>query len=233
MGLVFSNQRKELVSQMEVVLQFLKNRLLNHPECIVASEMTGQVDFLMPDAVLNQVRAVLMQITGGHIPASASKIADGARQKKTKAFDYYKGLQSQLRQIASNKKRGALARTTFEEFYQQYWAKHGHSFINQFCNVYEVCDPGGVAVRVLSEPDRYPYSTLFLKIIARALYQYLVTDRRVDKGDMYDFRQLTYMEGLDLLVTDDGKLREIFTQVSTPTKRVLTPIEFMTASWCD
>lgn len=232
MGLVYSDQREKLVSQIGIVLQFLKGRLLNRPECIVASEMAGQVDLLMPDAVVNQVKAVLRQIAGGHVPASARKIADAAQEKKIKARDYYKGHQSRLRQIASSKEMSALAGTTFEEFYQRYWTKHGYSFVNQFCNVYEVPDPDSIAVRVLSEPDRYPYSTAFLKIIAYALYHYLVTDRRVDEGDMYDFRQLTYMEGLDLLVTDDRKLREIFTQVGAPTKRVLTPAEFMTASWC-
>lgn len=57
--------------------------------------------------------------------------------------------------------------------------------------------------------------------------RYIIKDRRVDRGDVYDSANVLQMNDADVLVTEDRGMTEIFRQIWDDKKRVMTFDEFV------
>ena len=61
----------------------------------------------------------------------------------------------------------------------------------------------------IERPSEFPYTWSFARTDAALLYRYLVQNRRVHEGDVFDADRLVCLADLEGLVTDDQGLREI------------------------
>jgi hypothetical protein len=218
----------KLRTRAEVILAFLRDRLLARPEDIVDSELRGHTQLLECSRSLEAVRAVFQQVVGGQVPSSIPKIAARATGMKRRTVAYYRTTQDQLRSLPKQTLR-ELARKSYPEFHRAYWDKHGMTYLTRFASARGIEAPEEVARHALDAPAQFPFTTTLMTVVSRLLHRYLVLNRRIDEGDAYDVRQLIYMPGLDALVTDDRKVHQMFGELYGTSKHVYTVPELLSS----
>jgi hypothetical protein len=80
---------------------------------------------------------------------------------------------------------------------------------------------------VLAEPLRYPYLYTEAETIWCRLYLTMVEEMRIEPSDTIDTHLMLYMQGADILVSDDRRLRRLFDLVWGSARQMLTLAEFM------
>ena len=104
--------------------------------------------------------------------------------------------------------------------------------MRNYCQEYDVPDPAGTAAKVLANPDKYPRTRNRMRAFSLLLHRYLVSGQRIEDGDVYDIRQMVYLNDCDVYVTDETRLRDRYHAVFDTSKQILSVEEFMARRWC-
>ncbi len=232
MGIVTTRQRDRLVPLAESVLRLTKGRILALGEFLIASELRGEPQRELEAEPRDQVLAFLRQLAGGHIPSATPNIAGRALQAKAHAAGQLRELRDQARAVFPNLGRGDLTRITFKEVDELHWQKKGEGFVRRYCMEYDVPDPEGTARRVVEDPARYPRVRNRMRAFSLLLHRYLVSGQRIEDGDVYDVRQMVYLNDCEVFVTDEGRFRERCREIFGDSKQIVSVTEFMSHTWC-
>lgn len=232
MGVVTTRQKDQLVPLAETVLRLTKGRILALGEFLIASELRGEPHRELEAGPRDQVLAFLGQLAGGHIPSATPNIADRALQAKAEAAGQLRALRDQAQAVFPNLGRGDLTRITFKEVDELHWQKKGEGFVRRYCLEYDVPDPEGTARQVVADPARYPRVRNRMRAFSLLLHRYLVSGQRIDDGDVYDVRQMAYLNDCDVFVTDEGRFRERCMEIFGGSKQIVSVSEFMSRTWC-
>ncbi len=200
----------------------LLHTLLNLPPFqpfpqVVRSELAGDsIYFSKGDH--DSLRKVLEKLAGGHAPNSTLRelhLVLGAEKKGHR--DGYRKLQEPIQKRMHG--QPSLERDTpFDEFLARYWT-HWRPRLDTLIDASPNTAPLSAA---LESPPQYPHSHAFLVTHAALLYRYMVQNRHVDPGDVYDAAGVVGLAGMDSLITEDRELCKVGALVWGESKRIIS-----------
>lgn len=231
MGLSLTEGRAYLIVPFaEDILKLTLGKILYDIDDMPASEFSGSFQLLLEEQGRKQIIKFLEQATSGYIPSAAKKIGQRAIEYKKKAkeqFDImYLNLESQYAEIDAT----VRAEISFDKIQADHWKNTCKRTVRAICTDRNIPDPDKVAEAVFKNNGSYPHFRAYMKIFALMLYQYLVLHRKRDKNDLFDFKQMVYLQDMDVYVTNEKKLQEWYHRVFDNTRRVITAEQFLICS---
>lgn len=232
MGLAQTTRSHLLVPFAEDIIRLTTGKILYDIGDMLASEFYGTFQLLMEEQSRKRIIKFLEQAASGHIPSAVQTIGERAIKDKQKAkeqFDtLYRTIETEYA-IVDNASRSELS---FDKIQATHWNKWCQKTVRAFCTDRDIPEPDKVSENVFNNSSSYPHFRTYMKIFAYVLYHYFVMHRRRDEGDLFDFMQMVYLQDMDVYVTNERKLQEMYHHVFDNTRQVVTTEKFLVADNC-
>jgi hypothetical protein len=229
MGLSQTTRSYLIVPFAKYILKLTSGKILYDIDDMPVSEFCGSFQLLMEEQRRKQIIKFLEQAASGHIPSTAQTIGQHAiedKQKAKKQFDImYFSIETQYADIDVE----ARAKISFDKIQADNWNNTCERTVRAICADRNITDPDKVSEAVFNNSSSYPHFRTYMKIFALMLYQYFVLCRRRDEGDLFDFRQMVYLQDMDIYVTNDRKLQGWYHRIFDNTRQVITAEQFLVA----
>jgi hypothetical protein len=230
MGLSQTTRSYLIAPFAEDILKLTSGKILYDIDDMLASEFSGSFQLLMEEQKRNQIVRFLEQAASGHVPSAAQTIGQHAIEDKQKAkeqFDImYLNLQTQYAKIDAT----VRAKISFDKIQTDNWNNTCKRTVRAICANMDVSDPDKVSEAVFSNSSSYPHFRTYMKIFALMLYHYFVLCRKRDGGDLFDFKQMVYLQDMDVYVTNENKLQGWCHHIFDDTRQVITAEQFLVSS---
>ncbi len=219
LAMIGTSSEKLLRPRIEWILASIGGPLFLHWGEILLNELNGDktvyVDEELQNHFIRHLELVGVDPSVENLLSLKQRIT--AEKLESKAF--YKNLQDNIRNsVLTNKKE-----LDFQEFHERYWERWKLETLIELYERLDASDPIASAKSAMVNIDNLPYTGAMMKIYSAMFYRFYIEDRSLKKEiDIYDAGQLVYMAGLDILVTEDSRLREVFNMTYQPPKLVLS-----------
>lgn len=189
-----------------------RGRMLNHYGQIIQGELEAENRIFPTSGETNLLKAKLESVAStGSLGELASYIEDSAKEKE-RAFAHRCAYQERIRQGLKEPSRREDARRRYGEYaaFEAFMLPQVARELTQGFLKKEVRPLAHKRLESAHEHlDDFPYIKLFFRIATARIFYNWIMDRRVDYGDSCDDEQLVYLAGLDLMVTEDQRFREL------------------------
>lgn len=247
----------KLPGHARLILRLTRGNFLPTTDERVLAELDGRPFRLLDsDEGIRMRGRVLEQAAAGRAEETGRRIKSDTDSFKAKHLRFIVPMRSNVRR---RHRTDLQPRTdiTFNQVHEGHWTKRGAALVTavllcshdnkmaavmRFLAGYPILRVvprriGGLlygrrAKRVVVQSDRYPYTRLYDKILSVPLYRNLAHDRRPDRGDINDLKQLIHLRDLDVYISDDKLHHEAIGLLFEPPKRVMGSQEFLSATWC-
>ncbi len=227
---IWRTKRKDLLSKYSsIFFKMIDYRVLNDWNRIIRIELgliKGETIFLEQKFVV-KIRNVLKDLSQGIEPDYISELLDKVNLDKQKMYKVYKDNQEYYFNRLKVKKL-KNPNISFEDFYKMDFAiKIRKDLVKNIFSRADVPVLEEKIDKILDSPTKYPYFHTSLRIFIGLYYLHLIKKGRVGEGDNYDQYYLIYLTGLDYLVSNDGKLKELAEVVFGRSKKVINFAELV------
>jgi hypothetical protein len=230
MGLSQTKRPNLIVPFAKDILKLTAGKILYDIDDMPASEFCGSFQLLMEEQRRKQIIKFLEQTASGHIPSRAQTIGQLATKDKQEAKEYFDRMYLGLEPLYAKLDAAALAEISFDKIQEEHWNNWCKRTVHAICTGRDIPDPDKVSEAVFNNEGSYPHFRTYMKIFALLLYKYLVLCRKREEGDLFDFRQMVYLQDMDVYVTDDRKLQEWYHSIFDNTRQVITAEKFLVYS---
>lgn len=226
LGIIDTERRDKLPGRVEWFLKIFNGRFLQEFGGIIRSELTGDTQPYVDNDLACEIREYLERIRQGDMPDNAVTLVEEIKADTASGYEFFKSKQAKFRDEVRGKKREKISLDDLlnREDVRSYEQRDVAEILRRM----EIDDPERRAAQVMAGRGLYPFLDAFLKTHGTRFYRNIVQNLRVDKGDEVDAHLLTYMAGLDWLVTEDTGLRKFFPIIFPDGgKKVLSVKEFL------
>lgn len=232
MGLSQTTRSNLIVPFVEYILKLTSGKILYDIDDMLALEFCGAFQLLIEEQQRKQIIIFLKQAASGHIPSAAQKIGQHAIEDKKKAKEQFDIMYLNIENQFVGIDVATRAKISFDKIRTDNWNNTCKRTVRAICADRGIPDPDKVSEAVFNDNGSYPHFRTYMKIFALMLYQYFVLCRRRDEGDLFDFKQMVYLQDMDVYVTNERKLQEWYYRIFDNTRQVITAEQFLVADTC-
>jgi predicted nucleic acid-binding protein len=206
-------------------------RWLNKQHDIMLSEISGNLQLFASATEVSSIKENLKEYSHGMPLADPDQAAKEFWEQRMKSTTFSRKTQAELRAKTTSKMQAERNKITLSEYINTAKGKYLEYSFNNLVSLLLSLDEAASKTRaelLLRYPDRFRYCHQYFDVMTTLQYWQLVMNRKVKDSDLFDCAQLFYMLGLDILVTNDQDLTELFLLFYKNTdKKVLTIQDFI------
>lgn len=237
--LVATSRAANLQNHARFVLDTSGSEAFSYWGNIVCTELHGSTQPFVDAQTLTLMRRDLESLAQGERIEGLEALARSSAARKTQDADIYRGHQVRIQadldrlvvtrraagdRITAQRVQSLTARMSYPDYHSRYMRRYGENLIERICTQ---CGIGATeAPRILASLGDYPFTNTLVNLDTLLLHRYIALRRRVDEGDVYDAHQLLCVQGVDIFVTNERRIHEMFPLIH-PTKRCLQVPEFI------
>jgi hypothetical protein len=230
MGLSQTTRSHLIVPFAEDILRLTHGKILYDIGDMLALELRGSFQLLMEEQSRKQIIRFLEQAASGHIPSAAQTIGQRAIEEKQNAKEQFDMRYLDMEPLYEKIDAAARAEISFDKIQADHWSNWCKRTVRAICAYGDVPDPDNVSEAVYDNEGSYPHFRTYMKIIALLLYHYFVLCGKREDGDLFDFKQMVYLQDMDAYVTNDRKLLGLYHRIFDGTRQVITAEKFLNCS---
>lgn len=209
LGLYNTGKERLLKEYSVLMLDMMHYRFFNEWNKIIRIELgciSDETIFLSEDFV-NRIKETLRFLSKGKRTEHLEFLVNWVRANKQESYDFYKQSRTEASKLEGIKEFSKLSfsETLKLEAVSQ-WKEEQLKYI--FSKLGKAISRKEL-ISILSNPIKYPYLHTYFKLVIGLYRIHVLQQRKVDKGDSYDLRQLVYLTNLDYFVSDDDRLAEL------------------------
>jgi hypothetical protein len=194
---------------------------------IAQRELRGEGARFAPASRARRATELLDAIGRDRVPPLARAMAEATRRRKDADWARFREVQDHARASRRSARSTPATEMTFERFRAERWAPYERDVMARLLRRAGAPDADERADRIVADWRRFPYNRAHMAVHATLFWRHHVADRKVKAGDVYDAGLLVHMVGLDVLVSDDAAIHEMFPAVHDPPKRILSFADFI------
>lgn len=215
-----------LPERAATLLSLIDNgRILKYYGDIIQDELQAEGKPFLDSGDVANVKRQLGTVADGQFPDDLKDELRQLQEQRRRHYDFRHGYKQRV--------RGAVTSGDLEAKYADY-AEFERFLLPKVCRILQEDlgerDPRPFAkARIVTLHEHlgdFPYTEILLRMTVARLHWNWVQNRKVDPGDECDDAQMAYMQGLDLIISDDRRLGEVFPKVFSG-KSLKTPSSFM------
>lgn len=220
-GLLETQRSERLRDEATLLLRMMHHRMFRYYGDLVIEELrTGAATPFADAGTVRRLLDALKALAEGREVSSLVAIPQQVRERKQRDRDELnRSRDNFLKDLKQQLNLDRPPPMTFAQYRERYWAKWIGTLLRHIAERDNIESAESRIAEIVVGTTKYPYTNAAMRIHMAVLYRSHMLGRKV--GDMYDAQQAVLLVGMDLLVTDDGGMKELCELVYGPSLNIL------------